>query len=231
MALRNRLDVQGDEHEICVGDIIAKGPKSLEVLRFCKENAMTVIRGNHEDKILRYHRHERERLRTGKRNPMKLDDAELALYEHMTDMDISYLASLPLFVRKGGVTIVHAGILPATDLDHLDKRAAAQIMRVRYLDSEGNFVHLDASDPARHFWWSDLYDGRYGYVVYGHQPFLRPRVDRWSFGIDTGAVYGNRLSAIVFDYTNEPLIESYRFVDIAVPEYAKKRRGWIVADS
>ncbi len=231
MALRNRLDVQGDDREICVGDIIAKGPKSLEVLRFCKENAVTVIRGNHEDKILRYHRHERERLRTGKHNPMKLEDEELVLYERMTDEDISYLASLPLFVRVGILTVVHAGILPGTSLDHLDKRAAAQIMRVRYLDYEGNFVHLGASDPARHFWWSDLYDGRYGYVVYGHQPFLRPRVDRWSFGIDTGAVYGNRLSAIVFDYTNEPLIESYRFVDIAVPEYAKKRRGWIVADS
>ena len=231
MVLRRRLAIQPDDREICVGDIVAKGPKSLAVLRFCKENAVTVIRGNHEDKYIRYHRHEIQRLHTGKHNPMKLENEELALYEHMTDEDISYLASLPLFVRMERLIVVHAGILPATDLEHLDKRAAAQIMRVRYLDTEGNFVHLDASDPARHFWWSDLYDGRYGYVVYGHQPFWRPRFDRWSFGIDTGAVYGNRLTAIVFDYKDEPIIESYRFVDIPTPAYTQKKRGWIVADS
>ena len=231
MALRRRLDIVSGDREICVGDIIAKGPKSRAVLHFCKENDVTVIRGNHEDKIVRYHRHEMERLRTGKRNPMKLDEEVLALYASMSDEDIAYLDSLPLFVRMGKLTVVHAGILPATRLESLDKKGAAQIMRVRYLNSEGNFVHLDASDPARHFWWSDLYDGRYGYVVYGHQPFLYPRVDRWSFGIDTGAVYGNRLTAIVFDYEDEPIIESYRFADIPTPAYTQKKRGWIVADS
>lgn len=231
MALRRRLDIASGDREICVGDIIAKGPKSLAVLHFCKENDVTVIRGNHEDKIVRYHRHEMERLRTGKRNPMKLEDEVLALYASMSDEDIAYLESLPLFVHMGKLTVVHAGILPATRLESLDKKGAAQIMRVRYLNSEGNFVHLDASDPARHFWWSDLYDGRYGYVVYGHQPFWRPRVDRWSFGIDTGAVYGNRLTAIVFDHEDEPIIESYRFADIPTPAYTQKKRGWIVADS
>ncbi len=159
---------------------------------------------------------------------MKFSAKEKEIYASLEEKDFAYLQTLPLFLRLGRITIIHAGVLPSTDLQRVDKKGAAKVMRVRYLDVQGEFVALDEADPTKHFWWSELYDGRYGYIVYGHQPFISPRVDRWSFGIDTGAVYGNRLTAIVFDDGDEPF--RYCFVDVAAKAYAKKSRPWIVAN-
>ncbi|BAF69395.1 metallophosphoesterase [Nitratiruptor sp. SB155-2] len=228
--LREMLSITEEDEEYCVGDVINKGPYSLETLRYVKEKNIRCVRGNHEDKLLRYHHHEMERITTSKPNPMHLSQKELEVYRSMEREDFLFLQSFPLFIQKKRLTIIHAGVLPSTNLYALDKKEAAKVMRVRYLDEKGNFVVLDKSEPKKHFWWSSLYDGRFGYIVYGHQPFLTPRVDRFSFGIDTGAVYGNRLTAIVFDQKDEVLIESYRFVSVDAKAYAKKGKAWIVGD-
>ena len=228
MALRQLIKIEKPDEEYAVGDIINKGPKSLQTLRFCQEMNIKAVRGNHEDKFIRYHLHERERLQTGKKNPMKLSKTEKQLYESLNEEDIAYLLSLPIYLSVGTITILHAGVLPKTDLENLDKKDAAQVMRVRYVDENGNFVHLDISDPSEHFWWSELYDGRYGTIVYGHQPFLTPRLDRFSIGIDTGAVYGNTLTAVVFDQKFLPC--RFEFFQVPSKRYAQKKKPWIVSD-
>ena len=192
--LRELVRPKSCDIEISVGDFIGKGPLELETLRYIKEHNILAIRGNHEDKIIRYHYHRLRNLYA-----MQLDAKELNLYKKLQSEDMEFLMGLPLYLSVGKLTIVHAGILPSTRLDRLSKKDAAKIMRVRFVDSDGHFVHLDNSDPMRHFWWSQLYDGRYGYIVYGHQPFRQVRVDRWSFGIDTGAVYGNKLTAFIWE--------------------------------
>ncbi len=221
-ALRAKIDIKKEDREYCVGDILNKGPKSVELLHYVKEQGIFTVRGNHEDKFIRYHCHQKR----GK-NPMRLNSLEEAIYRELNDEDFAFLSSLPLFVRFGRLTIVHAGVLPKTDLEQLDKNTAAQIMRVRYLDEEGNFVHIDDANPAKHFFWSELYDGRYGTIVYGHQPFLSPRIDRFSFGIDTGAVYGNELTAIIFE-EGDPVC--YSFVSLKTRKYVHKERPWEMGD-
>ncbi len=220
MQLRSLIAPGPKDREICVGDMINKGPLSLEVLRLIRQEGIEAIRGNHEDKFIRYNVHEKEKERTGKKNPMRLEAGELRLYHSMSLEDFEFLYSLPLFIQFSFYTVVHAGVLPSTDLWHLDKKEAAKVMRVRYVDYKGRFVTLDRSDPMIHFWWSELYDGRYGTIIYGHQPFLHPRVDRFSIGIDTGAVYGNALTALVIDGV-EP-----HFVQVPSGTYAKRSRPW-----
>ena len=34
-------------------------------------------------------------------------------------------------------------------------------------------------------------------VVYGHTPYNEPRIDANKIGIDTGAVYGNKLTCLI----------------------------------
>lgn len=218
--LRSLLQPKPEDREICVGDLINKGPHSLEVLRLVQNEKIEAVRGNHEDKLIRYYLHEKEKEQTGKKNPMRLDAPELRLYHTLTPQDFAFLFSLPLFIQFSSYTVVHAGVLPSTDLSHLDKKEAAKVMRVRYVDHKGRFVTLDRSDPRIHFWWSELYDGRYGTIIYGHQPFLRPRIDRFSIGIDTGAVYGNTLTALVIEEV-EP-----QFVQVPSRTYAKRSRPW-----
>ena len=225
VALRKRVGARESDREFCVGDILNKGPKSIELLRFIRNSSIRVTKGNHEDKFIRYYLHERERQKTGRKNPMKLDDKEKEIFEALNSEDIRYLLSLPVYRRIGALTILHAGVLPDTRLDKLTKKEAAKVMRVRYLTYKGEFVSLDDVDMAQHFWWSDLYDGRYGYIVYGHQPFLKPRVDRWSFGIDTGGVYGNVLTAVIF---KEGQPWEYGFVSEDCRPYAKMERAWIL---
>ncbi len=227
MALRSKIGIEKEDREICIGDILNKGPKSIELLRYLRTHNIPSIRGNHEDKFIRYHLHEIEFLVNGKKNPMKLGTLEQEIYRSLNKKDLEFLFSLPLFMRIGRLTLVHGGILPGTRLESMSKKEAAQVMRVRYVDEEGRFVHLDEVDPSRHFYWSELYDGRYGYVVYGHQPFLKPRIDRFSFGIDTGAVYGNELTAIIFEEA-EP--ERYSFVSLKTRTYATKKRPWEIAN-
>jgi hypothetical protein len=50
--------------------------------------------------------------------------------------------------------------------------------------------------------WTELYDGRFGTVYYGHQPWRktsRPRVEGHTVGMDLGCVFGNRLAAAVLE--------------------------------
>ncbi len=151
---------------------------------------------------------------------MHLNASELRLYYALNEEDFAFLFSLPLFIRYSSYTVVHAGVLPSTDLLHLDKKEAAKVIRVRYVDYKGRFVTLDRSDPQIHFWWSELYDGRYGTIIYGHQPFLRPRIDRFAIGIDTGAVYGNALTALVIEGMER------EFVQVPSKAYAKRSKPW-----
>ena len=158
---------------------------------------------------------------------MRLNTLEQAIYEELTQEDFVFLESFPFYRKVNDLCILHAGVLPDTHLERLDKEEAAKIMRVRYVDEAGRFVHLDDVDPTKHFFWSELYDGRYGYIVYGHQPFLNPRVDRFSFGIDTGAVYGNKLCAAIFE---EGVAARYSFVFLKTRAYAKRERPWELGD-
>nr|WP_269457006.1 metallophosphoesterase [Nitratiruptor tergarcus] len=226
--LRKKIGVTKEDIEVSVGDFIGKGQYSKETLCYLQEHSIKAIRGNHEDKFLRYYYHEQRFLTQGIANPMQLSAKEQEIYKSLDKEDFVFLQSLPLFLQFNALTVIHGGILPSTNLAKLDKKSAAQVMRVRYLDVHGRFVALDDADPHIHFWWSELYDGRYGYVVYGHQPFLYPRVDRWSFGIDTGAVYGNRLTAIVFADAKTPFC--YELFDVPSQTYAKKSKPWIVSD-
>ena len=69
---------------------------------------------------------------------------------------------------------------------------------MRYLDQRGNFVELGKEDESCSF-WADVYGGGEGFVVYGHQHQKEVKISKYALGIDTGCVYGNVLSAVIFN--------------------------------
>lgn len=196
--LREKINPQKYDVEVCVGDIITKGSHSIETLRYIQENGILSVLGNHEDKIIRYINH-RESL---KKNPIILDSDEQQIVDNLTPKDIEFLQSLPLFLRFGNITIIHGGLQNFMVLDNLSKREQQKLLRLRYLDQEGHFV-AHGKETEDSTFWADVYDGNQGFVVYGHQWFDEPKISRHAIGIDTGCVYGNKLSAIVFNETNE----------------------------
>lgn len=197
-SLRNQINSQDNDIEVCVGDIITKGTHSIETLRYIQENGIRSVLGNHEDKIIRYLKHQE----SPKKNPIILDSDEQQIVDNLTPKDIEFLYSLPLFLRFDDITVLHGGLQNSMILENLSKRDQQKLLRLRYLDHEGHFVaHGEETEDSTS--WADMYDGNQGFVVYGHQWFDEPKISKHAIGIDTGCVYGNKLSAVVFDRAKE----------------------------
>src|SRR5690606_14430937 len=95
------------------GDLVARGPQSLEVLRTVRglgAAAITVL-GNHDLHLLALARQRRHRRR----------DAELEAVLDAPDRDelLAWLAGRPLLHRDKdlGYTMIHAGLPPQWDLE------------------------------------------------------------------------------------------------------------------
>jgi hypothetical protein len=195
--LRNSLNLLRDDEEVCVGDIITKGKDSIKTLRYIQQNNIYSVLGNHEDKLLRYIEHSQN----SENNPIILDEDESTIINDLNSDDIHFLKNLPLFIRHESLTIVHGGLLNNLQLSNISKKDKGKLLRLRYIDQKGNFIPYGEEDENSQF-WADLYDGNEGFVVYGHQTFKEANISPNSMGIDTGCVYGNKLTAVIFNNFN-----------------------------
>jgi serine/threonine protein phosphatase 1 len=214
LQLVHELSLQIDDTLVFVGDLIHKGPDSEAVLNLVHwltfRYDVYLICGNHEEKHLRWLRAEAKRKETGKKNRMMHVEEYPDLYTDAKTIKLmqnSYLA-----LAFGSFTTVHAGI-PGNlrELEFLShdewlatggsrKKAQGQVMRVRYLNSEGHMLALGKQEPGDPY-WTEVYDGRFGTVVFGHNPFLQstPMLSEHAYGIDLGCVHGGFLCALIVE--------------------------------
>ncbi|CAJ0842386.1 20860_t:CDS:2 [Entrophospora sp. SA101] len=127
------------DHLIFVGDLIIKGPKSIEVLRYLQPMGVSVVRGNHEDKVLRWKQflddlkieEEDEEEVVDKRlkeyfqeKNLPIDEEIVFKSEHKlvaTKLDRKlhdYILSFPIIydIPNLDVYVVHGGLLPEKSL-------------------------------------------------------------------------------------------------------------------
>jgi serine/threonine protein phosphatase 1 len=86
----------------------------------------------------------------------------------------------------------------------------AAVVKVQ-MRPKGSFISLGQETEADPF-WADVYDGRFGHVYFGHSPYPdaeEPVQFAHATGLDTGAVFGGKLSAVVLEDGQEP-----RFVSV-----------------
>ena len=193
LSLRNQISPQKNDIEVCVGDIITKGKNSIKTLDFIIENNIKSVLGNHEDKIIRYLNHQK----SNKKNPIELDKDEQSIVDNLSEKHIDFLQNLPLYLQFEHITVLHGGIQNSMDLKNLLKRDKQKILRMRYVDENDEYLTYGQEDENSTF-WADIYDGSQGFVIYGHQWFNEPKKSNFALGIDTGCVYGNKLTAVVF---------------------------------
>ncbi|MDR1451668.1 MAG: metallophosphoesterase [Helicobacteraceae bacterium] len=179
--LRQKIGVNANDCEISVGDLFSKGPKPLETLRYARNEGVITIVGNHEEKYLEIASAEKYGESIESRSYMEF-------FNRLNANDLAYLFSSPRFLKIANLTIVHAGLTNSTRLDRLSDDQRSMLTRLRY-------VGAGAMDYR---FWSELYNGNQGFVVYGHTP-CDIRKNRHALGIDTGCVYGYKLSAAIFD--------------------------------
>jgi len=192
--LRSKVKPTSNDIEVCVGDIITKGYDSIGVLNYLIEHNIKSVLGNHEDKLLRYLAHEKGK----KKNPIKLDADEKKIIKNLTEVHLTYLQSLPVYLKFSDITIVHGGLQNHTVLSRLTKKSMQKVLRLRYVDENGDFVAKDKENKKSRF-WADIYDGNQGFVIHGHRWMHTVHIHQNAIGIDTGCVYGNKLTAIVIN--------------------------------
>jgi hypothetical protein len=202
MALLEEIRVRDTDRLIFVGDLIAKGPSSREVLEFIRQRRKCEsVLGNHEHALLRLCSGDEgiEVDRTHLRAAAALGD-ELGLY-------LERISQFPPYLDLGDYMVVHAGIRPGLPLE---KQSLEDLTQLRMLDDarQGSGVGTP---------WYERYRG-HKTVIFGHTVFETPLLEEKAIGIDTGCVYGGSLTAVV--------LPERRLVSMpAVKAYAGRRGG------
>ena len=232
--LITRLAPKNGDTLVFVGDLIDKGEDSPGTVRFIRELSETapfeiiVVEGNHEDKHKRYRRNLHIRPKVAQQQALHSPELNTITAELSTE-DVEFLEkSLPFYrIAEHDILVVHGGItgdmrkFPASvnaarNLAGKRKKHFQLTMRTRYITPEGKFVRLGA-ETSRDKFWAAVYDGRFGHVVFGHQPFIdKPALFPHATGIDTGAVFGGRLTALVVDASGKR-----SFISVASRKFAE----------
>ena len=208
--------VEVDDKVIFVGDLIDKGPDSVRVVQFVREMSrthnITIVEGNHEEKHSRFRKN--LEVRPGVAKTMAERQPELAsITEALSVEDVEFLNTTVPFhrIEEHNILVVHGGIpgnmteFPrdieeAQSLGGKRKKKFNQILRTRHIHHEtGKMLPLGNRGPNDPF-WAETHDGRFGHVVFGHEPFLDGVAHfEHATGIDTGAVFGGGLTAMIIE--------------------------------
>ena len=220
--LMHKINLQPSDALYFIGDLIDRGPDSAGVVKRCRDLSLNynvkLILGNHEEKFLRYLQHIENK--TGLEKQMKGTDDFVPLIAGIGQQEIDFLKSAyySITFKEENITLLHGGIstsikfpFPETYsfLEHSPKKLKGieLITKVRYLNPEGKFVSLNEETDADRY-WAEVYDGRFGYIYFGHQPFMKQLPMQFSHatGLDTGCVFGGWLSAVVLENGNKSFI-------------------------
>jgi hypothetical protein len=163
---------------VLCGDLVNKGPRSLDVLRYCRRFGILCVRGNHDDAALRARGRGR-----GKRGE------RYAWVEGMGPEDEAWLRSLPCTIRipKHGTLVVHAGLVPGRRLGEATKH---EMTTVREVVRRGDGSYAGVQHPREGGGegraWAELYGGEHGRVVFGHDARRGLQRAEHAVGLDTG---------------------------------------------
>lgn len=210
------LEKRGVAKYVFAGDLLDKGYDSPGTVKMVRELSYTkevvLVEGNHEERHKRFRRHLDKG--TGRHQQMKNWEELQSITDGLSQDDIDWLNTAVLYHRfslpTGNVMVVHGGVppiikeLPSVDeiagLSNKKRKFYSQLLRVRYVDKKGMMIMLgeeSEDDP----YWAEVYDGRFGHVYFGHQPFEGdvPQKYDHATGLDLGCVFGGKLCAAVLD--------------------------------
>lgn len=205
IALRKKIGILHDDIEVCAGDMITKGSNSVETVKYLRKKNIFAVLGNQEERILQYI----QKARVRKKNLPNLDKDQRNIIKNLSFKDIAFLESLPYYIRFDEYLIVHGGVQNSMDLSDLSISERSKMTRMRYLDEKGRFLPY-GKENKKSIFWSDMYDGSKGFVFFGHNKFKEPKISSYAIGLDTGCVYGNKLTAVIVE-NGEKKFESVNF--------------------
>lgn len=178
---------------VFVGDLVDRGPNSPEVLRLVmdmvEQKMALCVSGNHDDKLYRKLMGRNVQVRHG----LELTIAQLEAYPAAFHRRVrDFLGALPhhIMLDDKRLVVAHAGLE-----ERLHGRHSKSVRDLCLygpttgeLDARGLPVRLD---------WAADYSG-VAVVVYGHTPVQEPRWKNNTINIDTGCVFGGKLTSLTY---------------------------------
>lgn len=174
-----------DAIPIFVGDLVDKGKYFKEVMEFVLQNGYLVVEGNHEFLMYNYIRDAIFRKKRsiwlhdsygGAQTVLSYkDDCDTTLLKH-----IEFIETMPKYIEIENYFITHGFGLP-----YYKRRNDKRYVRKLYVQ------RLEELKDEEEDWRSyDIVN------VFGHTPYPDVLFGKNYIGIDTGCVYGNKLSAL-----------------------------------
>jgi bis(5'-nucleosyl)-tetraphosphatase (symmetrical) len=149
-ALIAQLQFSADRDQVWfVGDLVNRGPQSLEVLRFVRslgDNAVTVL-GNHDLHLLA--------VACGSHRKRKSDTLDAIFSAPDRDELLGWLISRPLAHHDGSNLMVHAGLVPQWTVG-MAVALAREVESALRTDPRALFENMYGDEPRR---WSESLAG------------------------------------------------------------------------
>lgn len=175
------------------GDLIDRGPKIKEVLKFFTStmNVYSVM-SNHEWKLFRH-------LKGNKVNVKNLDKT-LAQCDHNTLFDfMGHMRELPYIVKFGKYHVLHAGMNPRFPIE---KQSKEFLIYARKFNPTNNSF----DDDNQPYWYTypikqDIH------ILFGHEIHEKEyAVAPHATALDGGCVFGNKLRGMVIEMNKESYV-------------------------
>ncbi|MDR1934668.1 MAG: polynucleotide kinase-phosphatase, partial [Candidatus Accumulibacter sp.] len=190
---------------VFLGDLCDRGPENVKVLRLVmnmvKAGSAHAVIGNHDFKLLRYLKGAKVQTSHGLDRTL----AELALESDEFRAEVkAFLAALisHYVFDQGRLVVAHAGLK-----EKFQGRGSGRV-REFCMFGETTGETDEYGLPVRLQWAND-YRGR-ALVVYGHTPNPEVQSVNNTVGIDTGCVFGGRLTAFRYPERESVQVEAAR---------------------
>lgn len=176
---------------VFLGDLVDRGPRIADALRIAAtmvaEGSALCVLGNHEAKLIKWLHGRDVTLRFGLAKSVEQLGAESPAFRTQMRHFLESLAS-HYVLDQGGLVVAHAGLREAMH----NRESGAVLSFALYGETSGE--NDDFGFPIRADWARD-YRGA-AMVVYGHTPMREAEWRNNTICVDTGCVFGGKLTAL-----------------------------------
>ncbi len=187
---------------IFVGDICNKGPKNIETIRLIRQLGTMAysVRGNHEQAVLYRLKQFDEQAKLASNYSWII---ELSPEERLFLEQLPCTISIPLL----SVIVVHGGLVPGIKL--LDQKPHDMINMRNYVHEKlAGSSKIDDGLP-----WGSQWPGPQ-FVIFGHDARRLLQKYRHAIGLDTGCLYGLRLTGYMVNVNDENPMQNGQFISV-----------------
>jgi Calcineurin-like phosphoesterase len=204
--LLRQCDYRQGDLVVFLGDLVCKGPDSVSVVQMAREIGSIGVRGNHDFEVVRWH----QAIKSGV-DPPVFGSEHYHIASCLTKADMNWMYSLPWYISSKdlGALFVHAGFVSGI---RLAKQNPRLMMNMRSILPDGTVT----SKFFNNWPWARLWDGPQT-VLFGHDADRGLQQYEHAIGLDTGCVYGGRLTACILPEKKLVSVSARR-------EYFKYRR-------